>query len=343
MFLRELRSLVKEIILETTPRIQDLSREEIIEVLEDIVGREPLNTYTEKLAGQFLEVKIDGDKVLTIFKDAKEKGFSHGYRHDAGGTASTLRSIQLPEEMIGQIYQFEVIKQENRPDYIDYIIGDKTLAIEFTGRMSKELSQKLNELQSMIRFIPQSDIVRRPKNLSDDTRTHVQRALDSARTSQKMSRPEKESIESLISKALVEIFGESLLGGSPEGIFVSVSNPSKSFKIPEHNYANIQRLQAPLYAVFSDKSKYTTLELEARFESFAGNPHDKMAKQIKDYLVTASKGFPSGFRTFFSPEEASKLLGEFEELTSGNLAKSKQVLSQLKRRIGNKHSWVSTR
>jgi hypothetical protein len=341
LFLRELRSLVKEIILETTPRIQDLSREEIAEVLEDILGREPLNTYTEKLAGQFLEVKIDGDKVLTIFKDAKEKGFSHGYRHDAGATASTLRSIQLPEEMIGQIYQFEVIKQENRPDYIDYIIGDKTLAIEFTGRMSKELSQKLNELQSMIRFVSQSDIIRRPKNLSDDTRTHVQRALNSARTSQKMSKPEKESIESLISKALVEIFGESLLGGSPEGIFVS--SPSRSFKIPEYNYSNIQRLQAPLYAIFSDKSKYTPVELGTRFESFTGNPHDRMAKQIKDYLVTASKGFPPGFRTFFSPEEASKLLGEFEELTSGDLSKSKQVLSQLKRRIGNKHSWVSTR
>jgi hypothetical protein len=156
-----------------------------------------------------------------------------------------------------------------------------------------------------------------------------------------MSKSEKESIESLISKALVEIFGESLLGGSPEGIFAS--SPSKSFKIPEHNYANIQRLQAPLYAVFSDKSKYTPLELETRLESFAGNPDDRMAKQIKDYLATASKGFPPGFRTFFSPEEASKLLIDFEELISGDVSKSKQILSQLKRRIGNKHLWISTR
>ncbi len=341
MFLRELRSLIKEIISETTPRIQDLSREEIIEVLKDILGREPLNTYTEKLAGQFLEVKIEGDKVLTIFKDAKEKGFSHGYKHDAGGTATALRSIRLPEEMSDQIYQFEVIKQENRPDYIDYIVGDKSLAIEFTGRMSKSLAQKLNELQTSVKFISQSDIIRRPMNLSDETRTHVQRALDSAQTTTKISRTEKDSIESLISKALVEIFGESLLGGSPEGIFASSS--STSFKIPEHNYANIQRLQAPLYAVFSEKSKYTPQELGARFESFVTNPQDRMAKQIKDYLLAASKGFAPGFRTFFTPEEASKLLIDFEELISGDVSKSKQILSQLKRRIGNKHLWVSTR
>ena len=63
LFLNELRSLIKEMLLESTPRIADLEKEDIINVLEDILGREPLISYTEKLAGQFLEVKIQNGNV----------------------------------------------------------------------------------------------------------------------------------------------------------------------------------------------------------------------------------------------------------------------------------------
>lgn len=340
MFLKELRSLVQEILSESTPRIIDLEKEDIINLLEDILGREPLLSYTEKLAGQFLEIKIEKGEVLTIFKDAKEKGYAHGYRHDAGGTASTLRTIELPSEMEGETYQFEVIKKESRPDYIDYVFGDGTIAIEFSGRMTQELASKLNEAQENVRFMTRSDISRRPKALSPDLKRDVQDALNNVRTSAKIPKAYKERIESLVSKSLVEIFGESILGGSPEGVFVT--GGSKPFKVPEREYASIQRLQAPIYAIFSEKSKYNPAELLARILEFSKNPKDRMAKQIADYLEAASRGFPPGFRTFFTKEEANELLKMLENVMSGDENAASTFYKTLRRRVNDKSRWVST-
>ena len=181
--MKELRTLIslilredvyKRIVTESTPRIPDLTQDEIIELLQDILGREPVISYTEKLAGQFLEIKIQDGEVLSIFKDAKAAGYNHGYRNDAGGTARCLRGIRtLPQEMEGQTYQFEVIKAENRPDYIDYAIGDRTLSIEFTGALSKETAEKLNTMQRWVKFIPKSEIVRRPRPLPSRSEEHT--------------------------------------------------------------------------------------------------------------------------------------------------------------------------
>lgn len=335
-----LRQLIHEIIAESTNRIPDISREDIIELLEDILGRTPLISYTEKLAGQFLEIKIKNGEVLSIFKDAKEKGFEHGYRHDAGGTARCLRGISLPPEMEGQTYQFEVIKADNRPDYIDYAVGDRTLSIEFGGRLTPEIAQKLNNAQRWVRFVTRNEITRTPKELSPQLRAQIQAALDKTMINPKMKKAEKEEIETLISSALTEIWGESILGGTPEGIFAS--HGQTQFKIPDARYARIQRLQAPLYAVFSEKSKYDKRELRTRFETFAGNPTDRMAMQIRQYFDAASKGFPKGFRTFFTPQEATELLQRFDTLLAGDTSDTQQLFNDINRRIGNKTNWVST-
>jgi hypothetical protein len=340
LLLKEFRLLVREILLESTSRISDISREDIIELLEDILGRTPLISYTEKLAGQFLEIKIKNGEVLSIFKDAKEKGYEHGYRHDAGGTARCLRGISLPPEMEGQTYQFEVIKADNRPDYIDYAVGDRTLSIEFGGRLTPEVAQKLNNAQRWVRFVTRNEITRTPGELSPELRSRIQASLDKIKTNPKMKKAEKEEIETLISSALTEIWGESILGGTPEGIFAS--RGQTQFKIPDARYAKIQRLQAPLYAVFSEKSKYDSHELKSRFETFAGNPTDRMATQIRQYLEEASKGFSTGFRSFFTPQEATELLQRFDALLAGDVSLAQQLYADIKRRVGNKTNWVST-
>ena len=338
MLLKEFRALIREIILESTPRIPDLSREDIIEVLQDILGRDPLISYTEKLAGQFLEIKIQDGEVGSIFKDAKEKGVPHGLRYDTGGTARSLRSITLPPEMEGKTYQFEILKPDNRPDYVNYTVGDKTLAIEFTGALTPEVASKLNAAQPHVTFMSKADITRKPKPLSPELAEKVKAALVGVSSSPKMKRADKEAIESLISTALVEIFGDSILGGAPEGIFAT--GTSKSFKIPEASYALVQRLQAPIYAVFSEKSTYDLHELENRIASFT--PEDKMAKQIKQYLEATANGLPKGFRTFFTPEEASGLLQQLESILTGDPTTASSFYRQFRRRVSNKTQWVAT-
>ena len=67
-----------------------------------------------------------------------------------------------------------------------------------------------------------------------------------------------------------------------------------------------------------------------------------MAKQIKDYLIAASKGFPKGYKTFFTPEEASKLLIDLENILAGDNSESSNFYSKLHRRVDNKRAWVST-
>ena len=240
--------------------------------------------------------------------------------------------------MEGRTYQFEVLKPDNRPDYVNYTVGDKTLAIEFTGALTPEVASKLNAAQPYVTFMSKADITRTPKPLSPELAAKVEAALANVSSSPKMKRADKEAIESLISTALVEIFGSSILGGAPEGIFAT--GASKPFKIPEASYALVQRLQAPIYATFSEKSAYNPYELENRISSFT--PEDKMAKQIKQYLEAVVQGLPRGFRTFFAPEEASGLLQQLESIFAGDATQASSFYRQFRRRVGNKTQWVAT-
>ena len=60
---------------------------------------------------------------------------------------------------------FEVLKPENRPDYIDYIIGDQVIAIEFSGRLTKEQADFLNSKQDDVKFLTKQDIIKKPRPL----------------------------------------------------------------------------------------------------------------------------------------------------------------------------------
>lgn len=338
-----LRQYIRTLV-EATARIPDLTKDDILSVLSDILGSEPLVTYTEKLAGQFLEVVIENGQVLSRFKDASDKELFASPNFDIGGVAKAIRSSSLAESMSTK-FQFEVLKSENRPDYLDYAIGDQTMAVEFTGRMTPQIARELNKSQQEVRFLSQADITKRPRPLSAELRSSVEAAYNSVATAPKMTKEEKQRIEELISASLVEIFGESIFGGPPEGIFVT--GASKPFKIPERNYAAIQRIHVPIYAVFASKSSYTPDVIKARIAAIAGNPDlaasDRIIADVRRYLEAASRGFSQrGFRTFFTPQEATDLLGTLDSIVAGNVQLADRFYTAIRRRINDKRSWVST-
>jgi hypothetical protein len=368
-----LRALIREILLESarTPRVSDLSLEDIVTVLKDMLREEPLLSYTEKLAGQFLEVRIDRSRddpqnmwVGAVFKQQKEEGYSYNTRHDAGAVAATLRSIKIPTNMVGMTYKFEVIKEENRPDYIDYVLeGARTLAVEFSGTLTKEQADYLNSQQRNVKYMSREEITKKPRPISPELRQKIENAIALLTSGQKIRKAQKEEIENLLSTGLAEIFGESVLGGRFEGIFVSgqsmaAAEPGEEpemlgFKMPEASYANIQRVSVPLYAAFAkgdgQYGAYSTLQ------RLKENPlNDRLIANIKTYLQAASAGFPPGFKTFFSSQEASDLLDMLETLISQSKSAALdpgQTIDErlfmkfyrtLTSRIVNKRSWVST-
>jgi hypothetical protein len=181
--------------------------------------------------------------------------------------------------------------------------------------------------------------------MSPELRAKVQEAYNSVAGSAKLAKDEKQRIEELISESLVEIFGESIFGGPPEGIFVT--GASKPFKIPERNYAAIQRIHVPVYAVFASKSSYTPDVIKGRISAIAGNPElaasDRIVADVRRYLQAASRGFQQrGFRTFFTTQEATDLLSMLESIEAGNVQLSDRFYTVIRRRINDKRSWVST-
>jgi hypothetical protein len=332
------------LIIEATARIPDLTKDDILNVLSDILGSEPLVTYTEKLAGQFLEVIVGNGEVMARFKDANDKGLPPSPNFDIAGVAKAIRASSLADSL-NVSFQFEVLKPENRPDYLDYAIGDQTIAVEFTGRMTAQIAKQLNDEQQGVRFLSQSDITKRPRPLSPELRSKVEEAYNTVAASPRLTKDEKLRVEDLISQSLVEIFGESIFGGPPEGIFVT--GASKPFKIPERSYADIQRIHVPIYAVFASKSSYTPDAVKQRIAAIAGNEalasSDRIILDLRRYLETASRGFTQrGFRTFFSPDEAAGLLATLESIISGNVQLVDKFYSSIRRRVNDKKSWIST-
>ena len=339
-----LRALIRTILESKTPRVSDLSQEDIILVIEDILGREPLGSYTEKLAGQNLTVYIRGGAVTGQFKGKTESSWS-----DLSGVAAEIRQSSLPDSVGDITFSFEILKPENRPDYLDYAIGGKTVVVEFTGALTKEMARVLNTSQRRLKFLTKEDITKRPRPLSAATAETMRDHLNALTTQKKVTKEKKEQIESDISAALVEIFGESIFGGAPEGIFVT--GTSKSFKIPEKTYADVQRLSAPIYAVFSEKGKIPMNVIYDRFAAISSgaqpNPEsDGIWRDLKRYLTAAAAGFSPGYMTFFSPSEARALLGTMDKIAAGSDTAgtaTRSLLSQVRGRVSDKRSWVSTR
>ena len=342
-----LESFVREqlVLLEHTPRILDLDKPDIVQLLSDILGSAPLIQYTEKFAGQNFELTIKNGRTSGRFKDDIAAGYTPRDTSDLGGVARSIRSTGLHEK-VDVVYTFEVVKPDTRPDYIDYALGSKTLAVEYSGVMKPEIAKFLNSKQPYVRFLCREDLVRKPKPLSPELRQKIQATHDKVTSLSRLTPIDKKEIEKLISQSLIQIFGESLLGGPPEAVFAT--GGEKTFKIPEFNYAEIQRIQAPIYATFSkSKSRYSSLELLRRIEAIAENSElltsDKMIAGIAGYLKLAEKGMSSkGFRTFFSKSEAKSLLQMLNKISAGDKSQAYKFFSTIQDRINDRREWVST-
>jgi len=324
-----------------TPRLSDLTRDDLILVIEDILGREPLASYTEKLAGQNLTVYIENEEVLGQYK-GKEKGSWA----DLSGVASTIRNSPIPSIVKNGKFSFEILKPENRPDYIDYAIGNSTFVVEFGGELQKNHASILTKVsRGRLKFLTKEDITKRPMPLSAMRKQQMESFLEQLLSNKKVSKDLKTQIEASMSEALVEIFGESIFGGSPEGIFVT--GASKGFKIPEKSYADLQKLQAPLFAILSSKRRIPYSSIVERFQGVAQGTvdpsKDRMVLDVVNYLKAASAGFTPGFKTFFSPPEAKSLLKMFDNVAAGDVQMAGRFISTLSNRIDDKRSWVSTR
>lgn len=343
MVLKKLLRNYVQLIIESTPRILDLTREDILAVLNDILTGASFATYTEKLAGQFFEVIID-DKIA--YGKFKNKDFITT-RNDIGGVLKAIVRSRILADMSDTKLNFEVLKPENRPDYIDYIIGDQVIAIEFSGRLTKEQADFLNSKQDDVKFLTKQDIIKKPRPLPPELKEKITSLYEIVESKQNLTKTSKQAIEEIISESLIEIFGDSIFGGPLEGVFVT--GASKDFKIPEKNYSKIQAIQSPIYAVFGDKNKhiYTGEKLVGRFSAIVGNPElaksDRIVSDVRKYLEAAQQKFPQkGFRTFFSSEEAGDLLSMLDSIVAGNEDLVYNFYKTIRKRVNNKSEWVPT-
>jgi len=336
------RSYLLKKLTEATARIFNLDQADILRLLDDILSGQPVLNYTEKLAGTFFEVQITNGKTMGRYKDTKVAGRGFGYSDESGVSSTIERSGVFAGK--NALFQFEVINPDRISDYIDYALGNKPLAVEVTGKMTSQEAKALNDAQNRIRFMSQADIVKRPKPLSPDLKEQLQEMRDKVESQPRLSVEDKKEIESLVSSSLVEIFGDSVLGGRMEGLFVT--GAGKPFKVPEAGFANIQRLQAPMYAIFSGRGGINQHDIADRIQAVAEDPSkastDKMVSDIRNYLEAASKGMPNkGFRTFFTPDEATSLLAQFNDILAGK-GRAWNFVSQMAGRIGRKSTWTST-
>ena len=109
----------------------------------------------------------------------------------------------------------------------------------------------------------------------------------------------------------------------------------KDFKIPSPTYQKLQRLQAPIYAVWTaGRSKIKKSVVKTRF--LQGDPADKIVLNVMEFLCFVQKGISSGYRAFVSPEEAMILISKMDSEDG-----RKEVYRFLNKRIKNKQDWHS--
>jgi len=327
-----LRKYIIELLIESrTPRGGDLSSEEILELIDFLISGESALEITEKFAGTHLTITVSPNgKIESQYKSMQK---SDTFREVSG----ELKNIFANHPEVSQkvVYKFEKIAPHNRPDYVNYITGNNTFYIEYSGSLTQQLASKLSNSGENSIFISRKDIKKKPPaNLNSKQQNALAEFADIL-SSGKVSKLQKEEMMSYVSQLLRSTYPESLLGGGTEGVMVRGSN--RSYKIPDPMYADLQKLQAPIYAVFSGKARIPKNKIKERMVSNENG--DRIINDIKKYLEASSKGFEVGFKTFFNPSEASSLLSD---LNSSKLERLENLYSKFNERINDRSSWTKT-
>lgn len=305
-----------------TPRFKDLKRNEAINVIDSFLGNQSIATFTEKLAGQNLSAQVNSNGTVT-FSTKRLKGVEVNIFPQV---KEALVSFHPPVNDTVK-YDFEILKKSGRPDYIDYVLPAELVVVEFSGNLTHEIAKKLNSSQKSVIFY---DITFIRKSISGGMTQPQRKFLEDARVKLQddtITKQELQQVDELLSTLLDEGGYTSSLGGRLEGLLGDVGGTK--FKIPSKKYADVQRLHSGLYgSVLKTKKK----DFVSRFQSASSEGQDRLVDDTRKYLEKISTGsIEPGFRIFFSPSEANKMLSLPNE----------QLGSIVYDRISSKN-WVST-
>ena len=335
--MNELRNLVRQIIKEARTKLPgDLPQSEILDLVNHVLDGGELFDFSEKFAGSHAEIlhRSETGEFSSKSKAGRAAGSGWGDpRGKAKQITDQMSSLETPGS--SRRFGFEFIDSVQRPDYINYLIGDVPAAIEYTGELTKLEADSLNSQQNSVKFVSLEDISYDSFDLSQNGIISLEKARDLL-SSGKLKRSELKSIGLEVSNIIASSIPQSLLGGPIEGLVAT--SGSSSFKIPNPDYANVQRIQSPLYAMFSGRGGVSKREIKSRLIN--SNSEDRLIKDMIKYLE-AVPGLPTGFRTFFSEDEAEDLLDLIDSAVSGNSADGEKLYSHFNKRINDQASWIN--
>ena len=299
-----------------TARIANLGNEDIIALIDLILGEESVLDASEKLAGQNLSVIIDRGQVYTKYKT----------QPDFIGAREPFKSIFAAHDGDGE-YTFEMISPEDRPDYVNYLT-DSTIFVDFTGRLTDEVAKKLSNDQYT--FMTKKQIRRNQFDVTSEQRQEL--AGLRSRAEQRLRKRDKQEIADRIKAIILSPNVQSVLGGGMEGLYVTGGD--KNFKIPSPTYQELQKLQVGIYAVLSGRSRIPKKDVRQRV--IDGKDSDKIVQDLRKFLSFAQNDIPAGYRMFVNPEEAITLLSKMDTPEG-----RKQVYVFLNKRIKKKGEWYT--
>ena len=299
-----------------TPRIANLGNDDIIALIDLILGQESVLDVSEKLAGQNLSVKVENGQVYTKYKNQPE------YRE----AYEPFKSIFAAHDGDGE-YVFEMISPDNRPDYVNYLT-DNTIFVDFSGRLTDEMAKKLSNESTT--FMTKKQIRRNQFDVTPEQRQEL--AGLRSRAGQRLRKRDKQEIADRVKAIILSPNVQSVLGGGMEGLYVTGGD--KDFKIPSPTYQNLQKLQVGIYAVLSGRTRIPKKEVRRRV--IDGAEGDKIIQDLRRFLSFAQNDIPAGYRMFVSPEEAMNLLSKMDTPEG-----RKQVYVFLNKRIKKKNDWYT--
>jgi|TARA_R110001583_G_scaffold21333_16_gene81086 hypothetical protein len=335
---KELRKFIRQVIKEArTKQPGDLPQAELLGLINHVLDGGDLFDFSEKFAGSHAEILqgSDSGKFSAKSKSGRSAGGSwHPPRGKAQQITNQMGSLDIPSS--SRRFAFEFIDAVQRPDYINYLIGDIPAAVEYTGELTKAEADSLNNSQEVLKFVSLDDISHDSFNLTAEDIEE----LESIREELEAGKLNRDSLKSLgkdASRIIAGSISQSLLGGPIEGLIVHSSE--RMFKIPNPQYSDVQRIQSPLYAMFSGRGGVSKKDIKSRLIN--ADPSDRLLKDMASYLEAVSD-LPSGFRTFFTPEESKGLLDLLDSTVAGNQTDGQNLYVKFNKRINTQSDWINT-
>lgn len=338
--LGEIRSLIRDVLTEAsrTPRPKDLKQGDLLRVLDAVIGFSHGDLeFTEKLAGQHSTIVVQPDgSVLSAVKSQLSMGYKPAGKH---AFPNVVAAIEANHPNIGRPveYRFEVIRPHNRPDYIAYVTGGRTHAIEYGGSMTQDTAQRLNANDQGVTFHTRENITMGSQKLPREMRARLMQARGALRHDRPGAR---ERVAKLISDVVDGYMGGSLLGGGPiEGIVTRLGD--RTIKVPATRFADLQKKNVGMYAMFKGgRGARRWGVVKKRFTDYAKNQDDSFVSNVLTHIEdSARQDVGPGYRTFFSPEEARSMLSDIRALRSGDEVAGARLATKIRDRVKDPSSW----